>query len=113
VALARAGGIDLGEVQHRTRRRPDGVLLSWIMTDLAAPRADGIIPFFVDWGETPHPATTSPRGGTLVGLRARHPEADEVREMLRSLGLALPVDAGYTPGLTATLETRRGPLELW
>ena len=32
VGQARASGVDLGEVQHRTRRRPDGVLLSWIMT---------------------------------------------------------------------------------
>lgn len=109
---ARADGIELGEVQRRTRRRPDGVLLSWAMTESAAPRADGILPFFIDWGATPHPATTSPRGGTLVGLRARHPDADGVRTMLRSLGLALEVEPADAPGLIATLETRRGEIEL-
>lgn len=111
-AQARTNGIELGDVLRRTRRRPDGVLLSWEMTDSAAPRADGIVPFFIDWGATPHPATTSPRGGTLVGLRARHPEAAGVQVMLRSLGLALEVEPGDAPELIATLETRRGEIEL-
>lgn len=112
VGQARANGIELGEVQRRTRRRPDGVLLSWAMTDSAAPRADGIIPFFIDWGATPHPATSSPRGGTLVGLRARHPDAAGVRAMLESLGLALDVEPGDAPELIVTIETRRGEIEL-
>jgi len=112
VTHARAEGVDLGEVKHRTRRRPDGLLLSWVMTDLTAPRADGIIPFFVDWGETPHPATTSPQGGTLIGLSARHPEAESVRAMLRSLGLGIEVVPGEEPELIATLRTRKGEIEL-
>ncbi|MGH7729980.1 MAG: VOC family protein [Candidatus Eiseniibacteriota bacterium] len=112
VSQALANGVDLGEVQHRTRRRPDDVLLGWRMTELEAPRADGIIPFFIDWGETPHPATTAPRGGALVGLRARHPDAANVQAMLRSLGLAIEVESGEAPELIATIETRRGELEL-
>jgi len=109
---ARASGVELGEIQRRTRRRPDGVLLGWSMTELEAARADGIIPFFIDWGATPHPAATAPRGGTLVRLRARHPDAAGVREMLRSLGLAIDVEPGDAPELIATLETRRGEFEL-
>lgn len=112
VKHARAEGVDLGDVQRRTRRRPDGMLLSWAMTELTAPRADGIIPFFVDWGETPHPATTSPQGGTLIGLRALHPDAPNVRTMLRSLGLAIEVEPGEAPELIATLRTRKGEIEL-
>ena len=112
VAQARAVGIDLGGVQRRTRRRPDGVLLGWNMTDVDAPRADGIIPFFIDWGVTPHPATTSPRGGTLVGLRARHPDVAGVRAMLASLGLALDLEAGDAPDLIATIATRRGEIQI-
>lgn len=112
IAQSRHDGVDLGEVQRRTRRRPDGVLLAWSMTDSRAPRADGIVPFFIDWGATPHPATTSPRGGTLVGLRARHPDVDGVRAMLRSLGLDLELEEADAPELIATLETRRGRIEL-
>jgi catechol 2,3-dioxygenase-like lactoylglutathione lyase family enzyme len=113
VARARADGIELGEVQRRTRRRPDGVLLGWSMTDLDAPRMGGVLPFFVDWGETPHPASTSPRGGTLVGLRILHPDPEEVRRSLRLLGLALEVEAADAPELVASLDTRRGRIEIW
>lgn len=112
VAQARADGIELGEVQRRTRRRPDDVLLSWAMTDPAAPRADGLIPFFIDWGPTPHPASTSPRGGTLVALRARHPDAAGVRAMLKALGLALDLEPGDAPDLIATIATRRGEIQI-
>jgi len=112
VAEAAALGVELGDVQRRARRRPDGVLLGWSMTDCAAPRAGGIVPFFIDWGESPHPAATSPLGGSLVGLRARHPEPAEVRTMLGALGLTLDVEPGESPQLIATLETLRGTLEL-
>jgi hypothetical protein len=113
VAHARADGIELGEVQRRTRRRPDGVLLGWSMTDLDAPRMDGLLPFFVDWGVTPHPATSSPRGGTLVGLRALHPDPEELRRALRLLGLALEVERADVPELIASLETHRGRVDIW
>ena len=112
VVRARADGIELGDVRRRTRRRPDGVLLAWSMTESNAPRADGILPFFIDWSATPHPASTSPRGGTLIGLRARHPDAQGTRSMLRSLGLALDVEVAESPELIATLETRLGRIEL-
>jgi hypothetical protein len=65
-----------------------------------------------DWGDTPHPATRSPRGGTLVGLRARHPEPARVRAHLRALGLDLEVEAGDAPELMASIETARGMVEL-
>lgn len=112
VREARGHGIELGGVRRRTRRRPDGVLLSWEMTDAAAARADGILPFFIDWGATPHPATTSPRGATLTGLRARHPDAAGVRTMLGALGVALEVEPGDAPELIATLATRHGEIVL-
>lgn len=112
VAEAREGGVELGTVQRCTRRRPDGVLLAWSMTDCEAPRAGGVIPFFIDWGDTTHPAETSPLGGTLVELRARHPQAAEIEAQLTALGLTVAVEPGESPGLVATLETMRGPLEL-
>src|SRR5262245_63175436 len=43
-------GARLGEVMSGSRRRPDGVLLSWRYTDPETVLADGLVPFFIDWG---------------------------------------------------------------
>jgi hypothetical protein len=108
VRHARSLGIDLGRVQARSRMRPDGVELKWAMTDPFAPRCDGIIPFFIDWGTTPHPASNAVRGGELLQLRAAHPHAKEVRTILEALDLALPVEEGPAPELIATIRAAHG-----
>jgi hypothetical protein len=112
VGQAMRDGIDLGEVLSRSRERPDGVVLKWRMTNSSAPRADGIIPFFIDWGETPHPATTAAKGCSLQALRAEHPDAERVRETTTRLGLPLLVERGAMPSLIATIRCPRGVVEL-
>lgn len=109
---ARRDGIALGAVISGSRRRPDGVALSWRYTDPDAVVADRLIPYFIDWGSSPHPAATAARGATLVGLRAEHPDAERVGKMLRQLGLALPVKQGSKPALIATLDGPKGRVEL-
>jgi Glyoxalase-like domain len=109
---ARMLGETLGPVLSGSRKRSDGVELSWRMSDPAAPRAGGVIPFFIDWGSSPHPAVDAPRGVTLRRLRAEHPEASRVRELLLKLGVELPVESGPEPALIATLATPRGEVEL-
>ena len=112
VKSAKSKGIDLGQVQSGSRRRPDGVLLSWRLTVSPALNADGIVPFFIDWGETPHPAASLPKGCVLIALRAEHPDAKRIRAELSALGLNLRVDAGSAPALIATIRTPHGDVDL-
>jgi hypothetical protein len=105
-------GVHLGEVRSGSRRRPDGVQLSWQFTDPSVLVADGIIPLYINWGESPHPAHSAAKGATLVSLRAQHPDMRNVREMLRHLGLDLPVSQGQSPALIAIIEGPRGRVEL-
>jgi hypothetical protein len=112
VASAKAKGIDLGEVQSGSRRRPDGVLLSWRLTVSPTLNGDGIVPFFIDWGATPHPASALPNGCKLIGLRAVHPNPERVQAMLVELGLNVRVEAGTAPALIALISTPRGEVEL-
>jgi len=109
---ARGRGVEPGQVSSGSRRRPDGVLLTWKLTDFTKLRGDGLVPFFIDWGETPHPASTSAKGCRLVGLRGEHPRPEEARKMLRAMGVALPVSAGPSPALVATILAPRGTVEL-
>jgi hypothetical protein len=112
VENAKTHDVDLGQVQSGSRRRPDGVLLSWRLTVSPVLTADGIVPFFIDWGKTPNPAAALPKGCVLVGLRAEHPDADRIRAALSALGLNLRVDAGSAPALIATIRSAHGDVEL-
>ena len=105
-------GIMLGQVRSGSRRRPDGVVLSWRLTDPRTVVAEGIVPLFIDWGHTPHPARTAAQGVSLVDLRAEHPDADRVQKMLGQLGLHLPVLPGPKAVLIATITGPRGRVEL-
>jgi hypothetical protein len=91
-----------------SRKQADGTVLMWKLTDLRCVIADGIVPFFIDWSTTPHPALVAPRGATLVSLLAKHPDADRVRQMLRIIGVDLPVDAGRAPALIAQIDCPNG-----
>jgi hypothetical protein len=105
-------GARLGEVMSGSRRRTDGVLLSWRYTDPQTVLADGLVPFFIDWGQAPHPARTAAQGASLIALRAEHPDAQRVQRLLNELGLDLPVQTGATPALVAIIDSPRGRVEL-
>ena len=109
---ARREGVKLGAVISGSRKRPDGLVLSWRYTDPNTVIADRLIPYFIDWGSSPHPAVTAAKGASLVALRAEHPEAVQVEKMLRQLGLDLPVQPGPRPALIATIDGRKGRVEL-
>jgi hypothetical protein len=71
---------------------------------------DGVTPFLIDWGTTPHPASALPRLD-LLGLRATHPDPDAVSAVLDALDVQLSIEK-RTPELTALLGTPRGPIIL-
>lgn len=111
-ARARAHGIDLGAVADGSRRRPDGVELTWTLTDPFAARAGGIVPFFIDWKDSPHPSLAAAPRVRLVSLAAEHPHATGVAGDLHALDLDLPVRQGAAARLTASFDTPRGRVTL-
>jgi hypothetical protein len=111
-ADAERHNVKLGPVIDGSRRRADGVLLSWRYTDPRTVVADGIVPFFIDWGKTPHPAVTAAPGASLIELRAEHPDAARVQKMLDQLGIDLPVQTGRNVALIATINSPRGKVAL-
>jgi len=109
---AAANGIALGPVRTGSRRRFDGALLSWRLTEPASDMSDGVVPFFIDWGDSPHPASTASRGAALVALVAEHPNDESIRRTFRALGLDIPITHGSRPRLTAVIDCPRGRVEL-
>lgn len=126
-ARARSLGVALGPVSAGSREQPDGTRLEWRLTDPYALPFDGVVPFLIDWGDTPHPAGSVPDAGELVQLTLRHPTPDSVREALgalgfgaaadvattgRTVGAAVAVEPADRAGLVATIRTASGVVEL-
>lgn len=108
VARAAGRGVSLGTVRPGSRLRPDGTELRWEVTSLGTSLHDGLVPFFIDWGTTPHPARETPPGGELIAFRAEHPDPAPVRATLAALSLALEVDEGPEPALVARIRALGG-----
>jgi len=103
--------LDLGDPQEKSRTKPDGSVLKWTMTDLRKNRKDGAIPYFINWGDSGHPAENSPKGCRLIKLEVFHPDAKRVNELLRKLGIDLQVGLGSF-ALRATIKSPKGQIVL-
>lgn len=68
------------------------------------------MPFYIDWGETPHPAETSAQGLRLLSFRAVHPEPERLAAIYRGLDMPVTVVVGDAPGFELRIETPRGEL---
>jgi hypothetical protein len=112
VKEGRNRGVALGDVLEGGRTRPDGTRLSWRLTDPRSVVGDRIVPFLIDWGDTPHPSSTAASGVSLNTLGAEHPEAGKIGAMLEALGLDLTVRHGESPCLIAELQTPNGVIKL-
>jgi hypothetical protein len=109
---AKAAGYKASEVVSGGRRRPDGRLLNWKLVGLHDHPFGALIPFFIDWTDSDHPALDAPRGGRLRGIELSSPDAGRLNALFKALGLDLPVAQGQKAGITVTLEAQRGPLRL-
>jgi hypothetical protein len=109
---ARSHQIDLGAPSIGSRRRPEGTLISWQLTDPFKPRAGGILPFFIDWCGKDHLASLARAEIQLLDFHAQHPDPEEVTDQLRFLGIELRVVQGSAPALFAVLRTAAGTVVL-
>jgi len=112
MAVAKSYKLDLGEVQHGSREKPDGSIVSWRISDPYAPRLGGMVPFLIAWGDTPHPADSIPCGGKLVDLRLLYPLPLVLREGLSALNFDLPVDQGSPARIIGVIRTTTDDVEL-
>lgn len=112
VAEGTRHGVVLGPITSGSRLREDGTTLRWRFTDPNTVVEDGLVPFFIDWGASAHPAASAAPGAELIGLRAEHPDSRRVRDRLLGLGVELEVTNRQRPALVATIRTRAGTVEL-
>jgi hypothetical protein len=108
VRRARQRGYDPGKVENFNRRAGDGRIVEWRVTPVPPKYGDGVIPFVIDWGETPHPSRSAPGGCTLRRIWAEHTQADGVRRATTALGFAFDVRTGTRERLHAEVARSDG-----
>lgn len=113
VERARRMGYDPGDPQPMSRAVPGGGTISWTLTRAPQPVGDGLVPFLIDWGDTPHPSKSAPGGCDLVRLRGEHSNAPAVIDALLALDtMDVTVIPGPAPMLAAIIRAPRGEIEL-
>lgn len=105
-------GINFGKVRAGSRKTSDGSTLTWQLTDPDQIIGGGVVPFLIDWGETPHPAKSAIAGLRLMALRAEHPDPALIRGMFKYLGLDIGVELAPRPALVVQLDSPNGVVEL-
>lgn len=108
VARAKENGYDPGPIFDGKRALPDGSLLEWRLTMAQLSNMDGLIPFLIDWGTSPHPAHTATPGCQLTSLKIQHPDSEEINGIYSALNLNQTVTQADIPKIVATLVTPSG-----
>ncbi len=108
---AQAAGLEIGEPIEGGRERPDGSMVRWRITPPLF-LGDGMIPFFIDWRESVHPAADAPSGCRLLRLEGEHPDPERIWRMLAAVDAQLSVSRGPRARLIATLEGPKGTVTI-
>ena len=116
------GGVDLSELRQKVsaaglagselvtggRTLPNGSWLGWKCFGIHDHGFGALVPFFIDWIDSEHPAKTAPRGGSLVGVEVFSPQTEKLSDLYVILGLDISVTKAAAPGVSVTFESRSG-----
>lgn len=105
---ALTGGLNGSDIVTGGRSLPNGKWLSWKVFGIRNHGLGALVPFFINWMESEHPAKTAPRGGSFVKVEVISPEPDRLRAIYKVLGLDIPVAKARLAGFCATIESRKG-----
>jgi Glyoxalase-like domain len=101
-------GIEAAGPKAGSRRRPDGKTLNW-KTLILRDDADGLLPFFIEWGEgTTHPSVDAPQGCKLTIFEAATPDHEGLKVKVRQMDLDLIVLGSNVPHLVAEIVGTNG-----
>ena len=112
VTQVRSRGSEISDPVPMSRQTTEGQTLSW---ELAFPKSFGSphpVPFFIDWGNSPHPAAAFPMEAELITFEILHPQPDEVNEQLAALSIEPCARFHAVFGFAAQLQTPAGRIVL-
>ena len=105
--VAQELGFRLRDRKEMSRKTPEGSLLEWELLFLE----DALLPFFIDWKGSEHPARKAPSGCGLVELSISAEEPKVYQELLNKLQLEISVSEGE-PAISAIIRSPKGDWSL-
>ena len=105
---ARDIGFEPGPIRDTARVQPDGTRLEWQLLGLTGHALGGLVPFYIDWLECPHPADTAPVVGPLNACVIS--TDDEPLHHLIGTTAGIDCVAG-DPSFTFSFESVKGEIE--
>jgi len=101
-------GFNAGPIRDTSRIQPDGTRLAWRLMGLRGHELGGLVPFYIDWLDCPHPANTAPVVGPLIQCSVSVLEGP-LHELI---GTTSGVDFKTgPPNLTFSFESTKGEIE--
>jgi hypothetical protein len=95
-----------------SRKRPGGKIVHWQTLNLKDD-ADGLLPFFIQWGaDSMHPSSDAPIGCRLLAFQLLSPDPDALTKITGQLGLDVEVLKNKVPQLHAVISGPKGQLDL-
>lgn len=101
-------GLNPQPIIDMDRTTPQGVRLDWQILLLLG---DRMLPFFIDWKNSPHPALSTPSGCTLTEFTVNVPQDQQYRSLMEILDIDVQVANGDEK-FGALLQTPSGVVEL-
>jgi hypothetical protein len=116
-SMAIAHGWKNAIVESNGRSRPDGIRLSWQWFAPVVEPFGAAFPFFIDWGDSPHPSEATPSkekgsGVTLSHFAVGHPRAAELAKALAECGVRVDTYESPSTSFRVHLDTPRGSVSL-
>jgi hypothetical protein len=94
------------------RMTPDGIHIKWGHVDFLGHDFGQFIPFAINWLDSPHPSTTSPKGTVIEGVTIEHPRADDLRKIYEALGVPAKVVQAAEPVIIVHMSSEKGSFEV-
>lgn len=109
----REAGFDAYGPSLGSRTTPDGDTLEWQLFIPIVAGAGNVIPFLIDWRDTPHPSHSTSSAATLTSFEAEHPDPEKVRDAMNLLAPGVHLkQSQQSPDIVAQLATPNGPMSL-
>jgi len=106
----RDSGLDPTPARHTSRRTPDGTALTWALLGVRGHRLGGILPFYIDWLDSPHPSLSAPRVGA-ARFTVTLPPGSSAERLLTPLPRGVDARRGE-PALHLQFDSPRGTIDI-